>query len=48
MAEGSIILPVWHGVTNSDVYNYSAFLADIRATNTNRGIAIAAANVRNP
>ena len=36
--EGAVILPVWHNVTRDDVYNYSSFLVDIVASNTDKGI----------
>jgi TIR domain len=38
IAEGSVILPVWHNVTRNDVYGYSSFLVDIVASDTSKGL----------
>jgi hypothetical protein len=38
IAEGDVILPIWHNVTRDDVYGYSSFLVDIVASNTRKGV----------
>jgi hypothetical protein len=38
IAEGAVILPVWHNVTRDDVYGYSSFLVDIVASNMSKGV----------
>jgi len=38
VAEGNVILPVWHQVSKTDIDSYSAFLGDIVALNTEIGL----------
>jgi len=45
IAEGAVILPIWHNVTRDDVYSYSSFLVDIFATNTDKGIDAVAKDI---
>lgn len=40
-----VILPVWHGVTKTQVAEYSPILADRLAADTIRGVAFVAANI---
>jgi len=35
---GSVVIPVWHNVSRTDVYSYSALVADIVALNSNVGV----------
>jgi hypothetical protein len=36
--EGDVILPVWHDVAYNDVYSYSSFLVDVKASKTRSGV----------
>lgn len=46
IAEGAVILPVWHNVTRDDVYGYSSFLVDIVASNMSKGRETVARDLR--
>ena len=41
-----IILPIWHNVTKSEIYNYSPTLADAVALNSSHGIKAVAASLK--
>jgi signal transduction histidine kinase len=45
IAEGKVILPLWHGVSHSEVFKYSPILADRVAIDTSKGVSAVVAKI---